>query len=805
MSLFQKLEGDSLRRTCESEIQELHQIFVSWFQSTRTKAILSEELTSRLDPNFSHIAPNGSALKGRHSLVSTLDEKYGCYKDRKFRIDIYDVKLIWSTSNQCLCTYEEWQGWQQGTESHQFGRLSTCLLVKQSNRWKWVHVHETWLEEDSPKHPTSQAMTANNNRVDYDNETIMTGPVQPGGPPREITSNGDGEKKPDSPVLLLVSSQSLSRELLQKQSLIEAALKGKTEYDTLDGSDPAKKVERDELFAISGVRGKYPQIFLCKKDGERTYWGDYEDFEEANENGTLLEDLGIATNEDRNGTTGKVAMAAAVGAGAVGTAALVKSARESGDEPEVSPKDFYANKVSPEQPSKSNGKALVAGTGVAAAAAGAATAVALDDSTEEESMEFGPQQDSSEEEEEDDSEESEVLDDDDEYDDDDDDDDGEEGEDENASSPDEEVMSKEEKQFLEASQGILVFEEEEEQPKVLPPPPSKASIKDLETPADASPKRHVSPKLEEYAKPLAWDNALIGVSIAGFDIGTSQGPIADETWYGEVGADLENSSQSISIPRPRRKIVLPEMVFPTAHVALEGHGYWLSWDATDALQEWAQAHRDIPIHSSQANRGVQVFKSKDAKLWAEKRRQIADSGNAPSIFHYDWTFSSPFCGSVEGGHWNELDESGMRTELLTDTSIPILFFDEVVLYEDDLHDNGQVQYAVKMRVMPSCAYVLSRLYVRVDNVVIRVRETRVLVDFFGLKPQIYRDVTWRECKWEDLADHQLPTDVKSWTYEKETKKMHQQIKALPEEVLPGDVFKYAVLHPGAAPIRTETV
>lgn len=71
----------------------------------------------------------------------------------------------------------------------------------------------------------------------------------------------------------------------------------------------------------------------------------------------------------------------------------------------------------------------------------------------------------------------------------------------------------------------------------------------------------------------------------------------------------------------------------------------------------------------------------------------------------------------------------MRMELLKDQSVPILFFDEFILYEDDLHDNGQCQYSVKLRVMPTCAYILARLWVRVDNIIVRLRETRVLIDF----------------------------------------------------------------------------
>jgi type 2A phosphatase activator TIP41 len=143
--------------------------------------------------------------------------------------------------------------------------------------------------------------------------------------------------------------------------------------------------------------------------------------------------------------------------------------------------------------------------------------------------------------------------------------------------------------------------------------------------------------------------------------------------------------------------------------------------------------------------------------------------------------------------WQELDESGMRMSLLTDVTVPILFFDEVVMYEDDLHDNGQVSLTAKIRVMPSCAYVLSRLYCRVDEVVVRCRESRVLVDFFGMKPQVYRDVSWRECYWNQLAEQGLPTDVRSWRCDVETPAFNDLLKRLPEVVLPKGIHRHAVL------------
>jgi hypothetical protein len=95
--------------------------------------------------------------------------------------------------------------------------------------------------------------------------------------------------------------------------------------------------------------------------------------------------------------------------------------------------------------------------------------------------------------------------------------------------------------------------------------------------------------------------------------------------------------------------------------------------------------------------------------------------------------------------------------------------------------------------MPSCAYVLTRLYCRVDEVVVRCRETRVLVDFFGMKPQVYRDVTWRECFWNQLAENGLPTDARSWRCDVETPAFNDLLKRLPEVSLPKGIPNHAVL------------
>ena len=691
-------ESEKIRQLCEVEICALHATFVTWFRGEKSLETLRNDLQQRMLPEFSHIAPNGHMVKGRDVLLQYLIDKYGCYQDRVFSIDVYNVELLWRKNNLHLVSYEEWQSWddnnnmdqsENGNSSsgkQQFGRLSTCMLERSNEGvFRWVHVHETWMENEEPiiKNPIPQPP--------LDDETVMTGPALP----RE-TSNTMSHSLPQSSGKALGSSQ----------------------YDDDDGDE-------ESMFAsdVSKTVASLPNV-ATKNDISET------------DDGVNVGDDDLDDEEEED---------------------------EDDDEFEEEPEQNQSSKVK---------------------------------------------------------------------------------------------LTPDEQKFLEASQGILVFEEDEDvAPSIVTPVSqrklasngitlddllesdripgsdygdgnfnnksqnvqhadqinnSSQAMLSLHSAADASHKRHVSPVLAQYAIPLKWDDALVGVSIAGFDIGTSQGPIANAEWYTINNELLEDLAQPISATtKQKRKVILPEMVYPIAHVALEGHGIWLSWDATDCLREWASNHSHIAINATSEimHNGVSVMKSKDAKLWEQRIRQQqkGDMNDASAAFHYDWTYSSPFSVKMEGGSWVELEESGMRMDLLTDQNAPILFFDEIVLYEDDLHDNGHVQYSIKLRIMPTCAYILARLWVRVDQVVVRVKETRVLVDFFGIQPQVYRDVAWRSCSWDELAKIGLPTTVNAWSCENgETAEWHSLLQRLPEDKLPDGIIPNAVLEYGKSASESRT-
>jgi type 2A phosphatase activator TIP41 len=55
---------------------------------------------------------------------------------------------------------------------------------------------------------------------------------------------------------------------------------------------------------------------------------------------------------------------------------------------------------------------------------------------------------------------------------------------------------------------------------------------------------------------------------------------------------------------------------------------------------------------------------------------------------------------VQGGPVWEAAEAGCIDREMLQSREPILFYDDVTLYEDELHDHGVVQLNVKVRVMP---------------------------------------------------------------------------------------------------------
>lgn len=204
---------------------------------------------------------------------------------------------------------------------------------------------------------------------------------------------------------------------------------------------------------------------------------------------------------------------------------------------------------------------------------------------------------------------------------------------------------------------------------------------------------------------------------------------------------------------------LPEMIFGDSSLILkhESSGTKIHFNAYDALVDWK--HEALPP--------VEVPAAAKWKFRSKPFQQV--------ILDYDYTFTTPYCGSaavkVNSQHgrgtiseessgdlkWEECEEQIDLVALASKE--PILFYDEIILYEDELADNGVSLLTVKVRVMPNYWFLLLRFWLRVDGVLMRLRDTRMLCTFReNTKPVILRESCWREATFEALASKGYPSD-----------------------------------------------
>ncbi|CAK7568648.1 MAG: Tap42 interacting protein [Sporothrix epigloea] len=233
-------------------------------------------------------------------------------------------------------------------------------------------------------------------------------------------------------------------------------------------------------------------------------------------------------------------------------------------------------------------------------------------------------------------------------------------------------------------------------------------------------------------------------------------------------AAIDELTERITIP-------VPEMIFGDNQVALRHlpSGWAIRFDAGDALDEVDKT-------------GQGLLQVAYAREWASSREMGSVEG-IRDVRPYDWSYTTPYKGTehVVG----ELDRgasqstiaakevptangilpspppppapsassspsssSALRLAPSTTTTFlpldllrrrdPIVFNDDVILYESELDDNGISVLRVKVRAMPQRLLLLSRFYLRLDNVLVRVRDTRIYVDFET--NEVLREYTARE-------------------------------------------------------------
>ncbi|KAI0122278.1 TIP41-domain-containing protein [Daldinia grandis] len=282
---------------------------------------------------------------------------------------------------------------------------------------------------------------------------------------------------------------------------------------------------------------------------------------------------------------------------------------------------------------------------------------------------------------------------------------------------------------------------------------------------------HITSPNEPFPRPEDIAQATTSHRQGPFIISTRKLPISK-------AGPIEALEHELGIP-------VPEMIFGDNLVSVRHapSGWAIEFNARDALDAVDKTDRNM----------LQVAY---AKSWSASREQTS-AGIKDVVRPYDWSYSTTYRGTVVapssrapppppplGAVATENDTSADEPKKSSEQEIegaqksnkfeftpssnpipiellkrrdPILFFDEVMLYESELDDNGISVLSVKLRVHERRMLLLARVFMRLDNVVVRIRDTRVYVDFAA--EEVTREYTARELGFEDVKRKLLMTGL----------------------------------------------
>ncbi|KAI8968855.1 TIP41-like family-domain-containing protein, partial [Mycotypha africana] len=213
-----------------------------------------------------------------------------------------------------------------------------------------------------------------------------------------------------------------------------------------------------------------------------------------------------------------------------------------------------------------------------------------------------------------------------------------------------------------------------------------------------------------------------GIQLNDWIISSKKAPICNSN-------EMERIQKNFGLPPP-------EMVFGNSRVTIQfKNDFELNLNAYDAL-----ARIDTSSSSSEK------IKVAYAAEW--KRKSVTNYTDIKDVVKpYDWTYTTTYRGTTNQTFETYEGDSLINMDLLKKQE-PILFYDENILYEDELADNGTAVLSVRLRVMQSCFLILQRFFLRVDDVLFRINDTRIFHEFG--KDHVVREYLSKEAHFNDI-------------------------------------------------------
>jgi len=222
----------------------------------------------------------------------------------------------------------------------------------------------------------------------------------------------------------------------------------------------------------------------------------------------------------------------------------------------------------------------------------------------------------------------------------------------------------------------------------------------------------------------------------------SFGPWSIVACTGPILTSAEDESIRTELDIP----ALPEMCFGETSLQINhSAGFGISFNAIDALKLVDNKHDKMKVAY--------------ASEW-QHQRNILDV-TKEVVKPYDWTYTTEYKGTLIGENQLKVNETCKRIDIeKLKRHEKIHFYQNMVLFEDELADNGIAKLTVKMRVMPSSYFILLRFFLRVDNVLVRINDTRVyheagtnfIIQEFSSKEKKIQEISNPNAEESILAD-----------------------------------------------------
>ncbi|KAG8880264.1 hypothetical protein FRB97_000976 [Tulasnella sp. 331] len=254
-------------------------------------------------------------------------------------------------------------------------------------------------------------------------------------------------------------------------------------------------------------------------------------------------------------------------------------------------------------------------------------------------------------------------------------------------------------------------------------------------------------------------DSTTSISIHGWNISCTSLPISNAPEIDQMHETLKG-------------LPLPEMPFGNNSVVLrhEASGWEYTFTALEALKG---------VKLGELGDGDGGVKVGHAKAWLQSRLDPASDSPMPQTSPtkpYDWTYTTTYPGHQTDGR---AEPSKIKFTLADPENPshciplaqlarkdPIMYYTEVPLFESELDDNGSSRLIIRLRVMPTCFFLLSRFFLRVDNVLFRVSDTRIYHSFApdpqssSGEPHVVREMSGWELPYEKLKQRlPLLTDL----------------------------------------------